>query len=132
MREYTVVAIDETGDWDYPDLVARSGGKIYTLYAFDPAERNISTASSKLPSYWMVPFDVVPYLRPENPKDWEEMYDDLQDGLNEGCFANYFPSEPIDALDVCFKHTEEFDDDVTLDEALEHFRGNGTAPEACK
>jgi hypothetical protein len=85
------------------------------------------------PSYFLRPFDVVPRVYPDrDDKAWELMYDDLQDGLNEGTVATYVLCSEIDNLDEKFKHTEEFDDTETLDDALEHFRGNSTTPEGCK
>ena len=130
MRKFTVVAVDETSDWTHPDLVERSGGKIFTLYAFDPEE--VTHVCEITPSFYLMPFDVVPNLYRENDKEWELMYDELQDGLNDGTEPSYFHCHRIEALEDKFKHTEEFDDDYTLDDALEHFRGNGTVPEACR
>lgn len=129
MHKFTVVAMDETGDWNHPSLVEQAGGTLFTLYAYDPEE--VTHKLTQAPSYYLVPFDVVPNLYPENPKEWELMYDALQDGLNDGCEASYFHCSRIDGLEDKYKHTEEFDNSETLDDALEHFRGNGTVPEVC-
>lgn len=130
MKNFTIVAMDESGDWTHPDLVERSGGKIFTLYAYDPEEA--THACEITPSFYLVPFDVVPNIYPENDKEWENMYDELQDGLIDGCEPSYIHCHRIEALEDKFKHTEEFDDDYTLDDALEYFRGNGTVPEVCR
>ncbi len=130
MKNFTVVAIDETLDWNQPALVEQAGGTLFTLYAFNPQE--VTHCCELTPSYRLVPFDVVPSVYPEGEKEWELMYDTLQDGLNHGCEAGYFHCSRIDNLPDLFKHTEEFDETETLDDALEHFRGNGTVPEVCK
>ncbi len=130
MRKFTVVAMDETSDWNHPALVKQVGGTLYTMYAFNPED--VTHLCELTPNYWLVPFDVVPRLHPENSKEWKLMYDALQDGLNHGCDAAYFHCSRIDNLADKYKHTEEFDESETLDDALEHFRGNGTVPEVCR
>lgn len=128
MRKFTVVALDESDDWTQPELVERSGGAIYTLYAFDPEER--THVCEMTPSYWLVPFDIVPKGYPADDNEWENLYDELQLGFIDGCEATYVHCHRIDALKDEFKRTEEFDDDSTLDDATEKFRGNGTVPES--
>lgn len=130
MRKFSVVALDETLDWNHPALVEQAGGTLYTLYAYNPDA--ITHVDSLVASYRLVPFDVVPSVYPKGDKEWELMYDDLQDGLNNGCEAAYFPCSHIDGLADRFKHSEDFDDSESLDDALEHFRGNGTVPGALK
>jgi hypothetical protein len=130
MRNFTIVAIDETLDWNDRALVEQAGGTLYTLYAFDSEEVTFLCETS--PSYHVVPFDIVPSLYPENAKEWELMYDALQDGLNDGTDATYVRCSVIDGLGDEYKHTEPFDEGETLDDALEHFRGNSTAPEVCR
>lgn len=152
MKKFTVVAIDETGDWAHPDLVKRAGGKIFTLYAYDPNERvntcegiapnampvltsargEVTGAGADTPSYWLAPFDCVPNVLPSDEHEWESLYDELQFGFIDGCDAMYFGCKDIDGLDDKFKHTEEFDSDYTLDDATEEFRGNSTMPEVCR
>jgi hypothetical protein len=129
MRKFTVVAIDETLDWNHPALVKQAGGTLFTLYAFDPEE--VRYLCEVQPSYHVVPFDVVPLVYPVDPKEWELMYDNLQDGLNDGCDARYILCSQIDRLGPEYRHTEEFDEGESLDDALEHFRGNSTAPKVC-
>jgi hypothetical protein len=129
MRKFTVVAIDETLDWNHPALVEQAGGTIYTLYAYNPEE--VIHLMETSPSYHVVPFDMVPSLYPEDAKEWELMYDDLQDGLNDGFDATYILCSVIDRLGDEYKHTEEFDETETLEDALDHFRGNSTAPKVC-
>ena len=130
MRNFTVVALDESGDWTCPELIERSGGAIYTLYAYDPEER--THACELTPSYWLVPFDCVPNLYPSDDGDWESLYDELQLGFIDGCDATYVHCQRIDGLEDKFRHTEEFEDDFTLDDATEEFRGNGIVPEVCR
>jgi hypothetical protein len=127
MRTFTVVALDETWDWNAPALVEQAGGTLYTMYAYNPDA--ITYVDGLVASYLLVPFDVEPKVKPEGDKEWELMYDDLQHGLNEGCDTRHFSCSKIDGLADGFKHSEDFDDTETLDDALEHFRGNGTVPE---
>ncbi len=130
MRKFTVVAIDETLDWNAPALVEQAGGTLYTLYAYNSAA--ITYVDGLVASYLLVPFDIVPRVKPEGDKAWELMYDDMQHGLNEGCDTKHFSCSVIDGLADRHKHSEEFDETETLDDALEHFRGNGTVPEVCR
>ncbi len=130
MRKFTVVALDETLDWNHPALVEQAGGTLYTLFAYNPDA--ITYVDNLVASYRLVPFDVVPKIYPSGDIEWELMYDDLQHGLNEGCDTRFFPCSQINGVDDRFKHSEDFDDTETLDDALEHFRGNGTTPEGCK
>ena len=130
MRKFTVVAMDETRDWSHASLIKQAGGTLYTLYAFE--EGKAKQGGLTRPVYYLVPFDVVPSVQPKDEKEWELMYDELQVGLNIGCGPTYFPCSRIDGLADQYKHTEEFDTTETLDDALEHFRGNGTVPEICR
>jgi hypothetical protein len=127
MKKFTVVAMDETRDWSRAALIKQAGGTLYTLYAFE--EGKVEPGGS---TYYLVPFDVVPSARPKDASKWEFMYDELQAGLNFGCGPTYFPCSQIDGLADQYKHTEEFDETETLDDALEHFRGNCTVPEVCR
>jgi len=129
MKTYTVLALDESSEWTQPELVERAGGTIYTLYAFDPKEQ--TNVCEMTPSYWLMPFDVVPSRYPSDDYEREKMYDDLQLGYLDGCEGTYVHCHRIDSLDDKFKHSEEFDDSDSLDDALEHFRGNGTCPTVC-
>ena len=129
MRKFTVVAIDETLDWNHPALVKQAGGTLYTLYAFNPEE--VTYLCETKPSYQVVAFDIVPKVYPTDPKEWELMYDDMQHGLNEGCDVTHILCSQIDGLSDEYKHTEPFDDGETLNDALDHFRGNSTAPKVC-
>jgi hypothetical protein len=130
MRVFSVVALDETLDWNAPALVEQAGGTLYTMYAYNPDA--ITYVDGLVASYRLVPFDIVPRVKPEGDKEWELMYDGLQDGLNHGTDTRNFPCSHIDGLADDFKHSERFDDTETLQDALEHFRGNGTVPEALR
>ena len=125
MRQFTVVAMDESKDWE-PVILSACGGTIYTLYVFDPQER--THCCEFTPSFWLEPFEVEPISLPDDDEALEKLREELDEGRIQGTNSCYVHCHRIEALGDEFKLSEDFDDDTTLEDAAEYFSANGYVP----
>lgn len=116
---FGVVAIDETANWLDEDLVKRCGGKIYTLYVYNPDEATYLCELT--PSYDLEPLDYYPAELPEDENEREKIYEKLQETLLHE-EVSYMHCHSIDGVKT--QIIEDFHVDCRLDDAREYWQGN--------
>ena len=120
VTQYGVVAVDETAHWTDPAFVERCGGKIWTLYVYNPNE--VTHLCEITPSYYLEPLDYYPASLPEDENAREEIYDTLLETLCLQEQATYMHCRHVDALET--RIVEDFDALCDLDGAREYWQGN--------
>ena len=119
VTQFGVVAVDESAHWTDSDFVQRCGGKIWTLYVYNPNE--VTYLCEATPSYYLEPFDHVPASLPEGQDECEEICNVLLETLGQQEMT-YMHCRHVDAMPT--RLIEDFDALCTLDDAREHWQGN--------
>ena len=123
LRTFYAVRLDESYAVCDPTLLARCGGKLWTVYVYDAGE--VTHLCEFTPSYWLEEIENIPEQWPDMEQDFGHALDCLTSDLLECAsdeYGIYVHCHEIDRLPV--EQRVPLGEFESMDEAREYYQGS--------